>query len=90
MENLNDLLSLSDFQDLEISDRKTTLSKSLIVYVIDFQAFPSYGTHKLITKILRHIKNMLLKNKYNFDSFTLDGYFCARLLSFFHLTAKER
>ena len=51
-------------------------------YDSNFQPFSSHGTHKLITKILRHTKNTFFADptekyrKYNFDSFTPDGYYC--------------
>ena len=43
----------------------------------DFQPFPSHATHKLMTKILGHTKKYRFcpsgnKNRYNFDSFTLE------------------
>ena len=51
----------------------------LLVYVSDFQPFSSHGTCKLITKILLHTqKNFFCwsgkRNRYDFDSFTPDGY----------------
>ena len=52
-----------------------------------FQPFLSHGTHKLITKILCHTKNIFLanltKNRYNFDIFTPDGYCCFGHCNFF-------
>ena len=47
-------------------------------YSSNFHPFSSPDTHKIITKILQHTKNVffanLTKNRYNFDSFTPDGY----------------
>ena len=54
-----------------------------------FQTFSSHGTHKLGIKILQHTKKDITflliwqKNTYNFDSFTLDGYFCVGCCHFF-------
>ena len=46
--------------------------------------------HKLITKLLQHAKKYIFcqsdKNRYNFDSFTLDGYYCVDCCHFFNLT----
>ena len=59
---------------------------SHVIKISDFQPFSFHGTHKLITKTLRHTKKYIfadptqkigmifLKNRYDFDSFTPDGY----------------
>lgn len=48
--------------------------------------------HKLITKILKHTKNIFLANlthkkkRYNFHSLTQEGYFCVGCCRFVYLT----
>ena len=64
------------------------------VCVCDFQPCLSHGTHKLITKILWHTKNIFLanltKNRYNFDSFTLNNYYCVVCYHFFIWQSKGK
>ena len=60
----------------------------------DFQPFSSYGTHKLIAQFLWHTKRIYFlpiwqKNRYNFDSFTVDGY-CGIGVVIFYLTVHEK
>ena len=58
-----------------------------IGYTTNFQPFSSQGTHKLITKIPQHTKNIiftdLTKIRYNFDSFISDSYFVLAAVIFF-------
>ena len=67
----------------------TGFSYELSLYISDFQPFSSHDSHKIITKILLHTKKYvffanLTKNRYSFDSFTLDGFCCMAVVIFFY------
>ena len=59
----------------------------------DSQPFSSRGTHKLITKILQHTKNIIFANLTKIDIILSHSHQTALLcwlLSFFHLTIKGK
>ena len=60
---------------------------NLLFKTVICNIFHHYGTHKLITIILQHTKNVLFtdltKIRYNFDSFISDSYFVLAAVIFF-------
>ena len=65
-------------------------TKMGMIYNSDFQGFSSHGIHKLITKILWFLCWFDRKNRYNFDSFTLDSYWCVGCCQFFIWLSKGK
>ena len=61
----------------------------------NFQPFSSQGTYKLITKVLQHTEKYIScqpdkKNRYNFDSFTPNGYCCVGCCHFLFDNLREK